>query len=215
MSNANLIASEVQKLEIDSGLVSVYELEWSTGTTLYFHPGLSTEVRIAAITGTQITLNIAQNLASGVTLTFSGYTEAGVATTQQTTASANVDNSTTLNVASATNLKVGMTITGTGILNVDYSPIVFNGNTYYAMPIELSNFDIKSEGAMSRPRLLIANIESILRDTSLFQNADDGGTDGISSFKIDDLIGKRRSDRTEKTEKNGQKPDDNNGITVV
>ncbi|RAH07966.1 MAG: hypothetical protein CMA04_007620 [Methanobacteriota archaeon] len=191
MSNTNLIISDIQSLEVNSGFVSLYELEWSSSTTLYFHPGVSSEVRVAAIVGTQITLNTSQTIASGITLTFSGYTEAGVATTQQTTASASVNNSTTLNVASATNLKVGMTITGTGILNIDYSPIVFNGNTYYAMPIELSNFDIKSEGAMSRPRLLIANIESILRDTSLFQNADDGGTDGISSFKIDDLIGKR------------------------
>ena len=195
MSNANLIASEVQKLEIDSGLVSVYELEWSTGTTLYFHPGLSTEVRIAAISGTQITLNVAQNLTNGVTLTFSGYTDAGVATTQQTTASAGVDNSTTLNVASATNLKVGMTVTGNGVSNINYAPIVFDGNTYYAMPIEISAFEIKSDGAANRPTLSIANIESILRDTSLFQNADDGGTNGITGFKLEDLIGKRFTQR--------------------
>ena len=54
MSNANLIASEVQKLEIDSGVVSVYELEWSTGSTLYFHPGLSTDTRITGICGTSV-----------------------------------------------------------------------------------------------------------------------------------------------------------------
>lgn len=191
MSNANLIVSDIQGLEVTSGLISLYELEWSSSTTLYFHPGVSSEVRVAAILGTQITLNVSQTIASGITLTFSGYTDAGVATTQQTTASASVNNSTTLNVASATNLKVGMTVTGTGVSSTDYSPIVFDGNTYYSMPIELSNYDIKSEGAMSRPRLLIANIESILRDTSLFQNADDGGTDGISGFKADDLVGKR------------------------
>lgn len=196
MSNANLIASEVQKLEINSGVVSVYELEWSTSTILYFHPGVSTDVRIVAITGTQITLNITQNLASGVTLTFSGYTDAGVATTQQTTASASVNNSTTLNVASATNLKVGMTITGTGISNIDYAPIVFDGNTYYAIPIEVSAFEIKSDGAANRPTLSIANVEAILRSTSLFQNADDGGTDGLSStFKLDDLVGKKFTQR--------------------
>lgn len=196
MSNANLIASEVQKLEIDSGVVSVYELEWSTGTTLYFHPGLSTDTRITAISGTTVTVNTAQTLASGVTLTFSGYTDAGVATTQQTTISASVNNSKTLYVASATNLKVGMTITGNGISNTNYAPIVFDGNTYYAMPIEVSSFEIKSDGAANRPTLSIANVESILRSTSLFQNADDGGTDGFSgTFKLEDLIGKRFTQR--------------------
>ena len=98
-------------------------------------------------------------------------------------------------VASATNLKVGMTVTGNGISNINYAPIVFDGNTYYAMPIELSSFEIKSDGAANRPTLSIANIESILRDTSLFQNADDGGTDGITGFKLEDLIGKRFTQR--------------------
>jgi len=194
--STNVITSDLQSLEIDSGLITLFELEYSPGTTLYFHPGLSTEVRVAAIDGTQITLNKAQTLASGVTLTFSGYTTAGAATSQQTTTSANVSNSTTVNVASATNLKVGMTVTGAGIEDTTYGPIVFDGETYYALPMKVDGVSIKSTGAMNRPTLSFANIESIVRDTSLFQNADDGGTDGIDNFKLDSLLGKTLTERT-------------------
>ena len=37
----NLIATDAQDLEIDSGLVELYELEIGTGSnnTLFFHPG--------------------------------------------------------------------------------------------------------------------------------------------------------------------------------
>ena len=194
--STNVITSDLQSLEINSGLVTLFELEYSPGTTLHFHPGVSTDVRVTAITGTQITLNRAQTLASGVTLTFSGYTTAGAATSQQTTASADVNNSTTLNVASATNLKVGMTITGSGIDDTNYGPIVFDGETYYALPMQVDGLSISNSGAMNRPTLTFANVESIIRDTSLFQNADDGGTDGIANFKLDNLLGKTLTERT-------------------
>ena len=152
--STNVITSDLQSLEIDSGLITLFELEYSPGTTLYFHPGLSTEVRVAAIDGTQITLNKAQTLASGVTLTFSGYTTAGAATSQQTTTSANVSNSTTVNVASATNLKVGMTVTGAGIEDTTYGPIVFDGETYmYLMKIKLA----------PPPKKKIKSVSSFLR----------------------------------------------------
>ena len=194
--STNVITSDLQGLEIDSGLVTLFELEYSSSTTLYFHPGLSTDIRVTGINGTTITINSAQTLASGVTLTFTGYTTAGAATSQQTTITSSISNSTTLAVASATNLKVGMVITGTGIIDTDYSPIVFDGNTYYALPLEVDGLDIKNDGAMNRPTLSIANIESIVRDTSLFQNADDGGTDGIANFKLEKLIGKKLTERT-------------------
>lgn len=194
--STNVITSDLQSLEVSSGLVTLLELEYSPGTTLYFHPGLSTDIRVTAINGTTITLNKAQTLANGVTLTFNGYTTAGAATSQQTTITSSISNSTTLAVASATNLKVGMVITGAGITNTDYSPIVFDGNTYYALPIEVDGLDIKNDGAMNRPTLSIANIESIVRDTSLFQNADDGQFDGIANFKLEDLIGKKLTERT-------------------
>ena len=37
MSNPNLIVTDSQSLEIDSALVELYELEYDSATTLYFH----------------------------------------------------------------------------------------------------------------------------------------------------------------------------------
>ena len=197
MSNKNLIVADVQSLEIESGLVSLYELIWDTATTLYFHPGMSTDVRITAINGNNLTLNVAQTLTSGITLTFVGYAadSTGSTTTRTTTTSSSVSNSTTVAVTSSTNLTVGMTVTGDGVSGTDYSPIVFDGNTYYAMPISMSNIDIKNDGSQNRPVLTVANAESIIRSSSVFQNADDGGTNGLGNFTIDKLVGKRVTQR--------------------
>ena len=129
MSNKNLIVADVQSLEVESGLVTLYDLVWDTATTLHFHPGMSTDVRITAINGNNLTLNVAQTLTSGITLTFVGYAadSTGSTTTRTTTTSSDVSNSTTVAVASSTNLTVGMTVTGAGVSGTDYSPIVFGG----------------------------------------------------------------------------------------
>jgi len=196
MSNKNLIVADVQSLEVESGLVTLYDLVWDTSTTLHFHPGFSTDVRIAAISGNNLTLNVAQTLTDGVTLTFEGYAanSTGSTTTLTTTTSLDVSNSTNVVVASSANLTVGMTVTGPGISGTDFSPIVFDGNTYYAMPISMSNIDVKNDGSQNRPVLTVANAESIIRSSSVFQNAD-GGTNGIADFTIDKLVGKRVTQR--------------------
>jgi lambda family phage minor tail protein L len=40
MSNNDIITTDLQSLEVDSGLVELFELELSAETTLYFHPGV-------------------------------------------------------------------------------------------------------------------------------------------------------------------------------
>ncbi len=195
MSNPNLLVSDLQSLEVSSPLVSLYELVYDSSTTLFFHPGLSTSVRITKIDGSTITTNSSQSLSNGTTLTFAGLDTSGSAVSlTKTVAGVNAANNTiTLN--NSTNLHVGMTITGAGILDTDYSPIVFDGNTYYALPLEMSDFEINTEGVQNRPTITIGNVESIIRTSSTFQNADDGGTSGIENFSVDTLVGKRITKR--------------------
>jgi lambda family phage minor tail protein L len=104
-------------------------------------------------------------------------------------------NINTVLIDNATSIEKGMIVTGPGITGTDHSPIVFDGNTYYALPMDLSDLAINSEGVQNRPTLTIANVESILRQSSIFQNADDGGTGGIANFTLDHLIGKRVTKR--------------------
>ena len=95
MSNPNLLASELQSLEIASPIVSVYELEYDSSTTLFFHPGLSASVRITKIDGSTVTVNSSQSLTTGTTLTFKGLDSAGSdVTVTKTVAGGNAANNT-------------------------------------------------------------------------------------------------------------------------
>jgi len=195
MSNPNLLAADVQSLEIPSPLVSLFELEYESGTTLHFHPGLSSAVRVTTIDGTTLTLNSSQNLSNGTTLTFAGLNTSGGTVSVTKTVSGGNPNNNTVVVNNNTSLTVGMTVTGPGVTSTDYSPIVFDGNTYYALPMEMSDFQIRSDGAHSRPTITVGNVESIMRTSSVFQNGNDGGSSGLSEFSIDKLIGKRITKR--------------------
>ena len=195
MSNPNLLASELQSLEIASPIVSVYELEYDSSTTLFFHPGLSASVRITKIDGSTVTVNSSQNLSNGTTLTFKGLDSAGSNVTLTKTVSGGNPANNTIVLNNTTTLHVGMTITGAGITNTDFSPIVFDGNTYYALPMEMSDFEINTEGVQNRPTITIGNVESIIRSSSTFQNGDDGGTSGLVDFSIDTLVGRRITKR--------------------
>ena len=135
MSNV-VIATDAQDLEIDSGIVELYEIEIGTvpegedlGTNiLYFHPGKD------------------------------------------------LDNGTADN------------------------DLIYNGNTYVALPIFLEGIEKSAEGASPRPKLTFANVESIIKDNSIFKTQMDDGTwhseiDKVAvnsdNFKMDDLIGAR------------------------
>jgi len=86
------------------------------------------------------------------------------------------------------------------------SDLIFDGNTYVALPIFLDGIDKAATGAIARPTLTIANVESIISFTSTFKtemDAVDGSNnktwDAIidgqplasEDFKIEDLVGCR------------------------
>jgi len=76
--------------------------------------------------------------------------------------------------------------------------VTFDGNTYVALPIMMEGMELKADGAMSRPTLTIANVESILKSGSKFKTQMEDGTWGATvnseplvatDFKLDHLVG--------------------------
>jgi phage-related protein len=76
--------------------------------------------------------------------------------------------------------------------------ITYDGNTYIALPIMMDGIQMNSDGAIPRPTLTIANVESMLKNGSKFKTQMDDGTWGStvagapfvsSDFRIDDLVG--------------------------
>ena len=63
--------------------------------------------------------------------------------------------------------------------------LIFDGNTYVALPIFLEGIEKSAEGASPRPTLTFANVESILKDNSLFKTQMDDGTWDAKIDKID------------------------------
>ena len=98
---------------------------------------------------------------------------------------------------------------GTGSNNVLYfhdgknenaADITYDGNTYISLPILMTGIEVTSSGAMSRPTLTIANVESMLKSQSKFKTQMDDGTwdatvDGntmtATDFSLDKLVGSR------------------------
>jgi lambda family phage minor tail protein L len=82
--------------------------------------------------------------------------------------------------------------------NENLADISFAGNTYISLPIMMDGIELSADGAMSRPTLTIANVESILKAGSKFKTQMEDGTWGAtvdgsplvaSDFKIDHLVG--------------------------
>lgn len=82
--------------------------------------------------------------------------------------------------------------------------LVFNGNTYVTIPIEMDDIEKKTGGVMNRPKLTIANVESLLVFGSSFKTqmqdgtwnaAIDKETITANNFRLDDLIGQRLTRR--------------------
>ena len=78
--------------------------------------------------------------------------------------------------------------------------IIFDGNTYITLPIEMDDIEKKTSGAMNRPKLTVANVESLIKTGSSFKTQMEDGTwnseidgDTITSvnFKLDHLVGQR------------------------
>jgi lambda family phage minor tail protein L len=79
--------------------------------------------------------------------------------------------------------------------NDDDTDIVFNGNTYLAIPIQITGIEFNSSGAYARPTLTIANIPNLTKtlDTdneAVLEDLRVAGTAGIEAFeRNDELIG--------------------------
>ena len=82
--------------------------------------------------------------------------------------------------------------------------ITYDGNTYIALPILLTGVEITGDGAIARPTITIANVESMLKTGSKFKTQMDDGTWNSevdkepvvsSTFKLDDLVGSRLTRR--------------------
>ena len=76
----------------------------------------------------------------------------------------------------------------TSAIDEDLSSIQFRDTggtirTYTPIPIELEGFDVQSDGAISRPKMTVANIESTFKDA-------------LGGLGFEDLIGKRITRRT-------------------
>ena len=82
--------------------------------------------------------------------------------------------------------------------------ITFDGEVYVAMPILMEGIEKKSDGAMAKPTLTIANVESIIKNSSDFKtrmdvtsgdDAWDASFEGqdinTDNFTIDSLVGSR------------------------
>ena len=84
--------------------------------------------------------------------------------------------------------------------NENAADIQYDGNTYIAIPILINGIEIKGDGAIARPSLTVANVESLIKSSSKFKTQMADGTwgaivDGVpitaNDFKLDDLIGSR------------------------
>jgi len=213
MTQDNLISTDFQGLEVSEAVVDLFELEYSPTTTLYFHSGVSTVARILKVSAdyNTITINTPQTLSDNSSLVLTALNKStgvaasinalvnGATVSSQSITIDNKSGATTASTGWAGVPEAGMEVTGTDIRNDAYGEVVFNKNVYYGFPIALEGLDISNDGAHSRPTLTIANVESLLRTSSTFQNAFNsqraevaGATgSGLPDFKLDNLVGKK------------------------
>ena len=78
--------------------------------------------------------------------------------------------------------------------------LIFDGNTYISLPIIIDDIEKKADGAMNRPKVTIANVETLIKTGSAFKTEMEDGTwdsaiqgENITAtnFKFEDLIGQR------------------------
>ena len=171
---SNVIATDVQTQEVgsqdagttaaDNTLVELFEVTLPDGTTLYFHPGLDsdlTDVQFRDKTGTT-GATLAVNLIIGNTYTILG------------------GSGTTWTAVGAADNNLGTTFIATGVgTGQGYATQTDNSiRDYTPMPMMIDGLEIQADGASSRPSLTIANIGSLLQGE-------------MGDFKNDDLIGQR------------------------
>ena len=194
----DVISTDVQSLEIASGLIELYELELGTGSnnTLYFHSANDLDSSITA------TVNGAVNNSTSVTLD-SATTNSDIKTGALITGTG-ISGSVTVSSISNTSLTLSssQTLSDNTTLTFENSEreLIFDGNTYISLPIMMDGVEKSAEGAQSRPKLTFANVESILKTGSQFKDQmEDGVWDAVvngealnaADFKVEHLVGAR------------------------
>ena len=49
--------------------------------------------------------------------------------------------------------------------------LIFNGNTFHALPVEVDQFEVKGDGTLPRPHLRIGNVDSVI--SNIMEGYDD------------------------------------------
>lgn len=159
---SSLIATDAQSLEVDSGLVDLFELTLPDGTILYFHAGLAEnlgEIKFRQKTAPTNPV-LAGDFIIGNTYTIvsgTGFTSIGAA-----------------NDTVGTSFTATGAGSGAGTANqTDHTIISFT-----PMPMLIDGLDLSSDGAPARPSLTVANVGTLFRSQ-------------LGTFKNSDLIGQR------------------------
>ena len=161
---SNVIATDVQTQEIDSELIELFEVTLPNGTTLYFHPGLGSDLTDVQFRDKTAPTN---PVTAGSFIIGNSYTINGGGGTSFTSIGAANNNAGTVFIATGV---------GSGIGTADQND--YSIREYTPMPIMIDGLELQADGASSRPSFTVANIGS------LFQSE-------LGDFKNDDLIGQR------------------------
>ena len=159
---SNIIATDVQSQEINSGLIELFQVSLPNGTTLYLHPGLTESLDEIKFRDKKAPTNpiSAGNFIVGQTYTIvsgTGFTSIGA-----------------LNNTAGTSFVATGVGTGTGTANQTDHTV----REYLPMPMLIDGLEVSADGAPSRPTLTIANIGALF-------------TSQLGNFKHDDLVGQR------------------------
>ena len=68
-------------------------------------------------------------------------------------------------------------------------PIIWQGDQYFALPIEAAGFEFSGKGAIPKPSLTVANINSLLRQNREIAEHDGSGVLYSEVTSFDDLLG--------------------------
>ena len=160
----NLIATDAQSQEIDSGLVDLFEITLPDSTIIYLHPGVDDDFTNIQFRDKTSPTN---PVTAGSFIVGNTYTIASVGNTSFTGIGAGNNNVGTSFVATG----VG---SGTGTATQTDNSI----RTYTPMPMIIDGLELQADGAPNRPNFQIANIGSLLSGE-------------LSGYKNDDLVGQR------------------------
>ena len=175
---SNVIATDLQTLEVgsqdsgttatDNALLELFEVTLPNGTTLYFHPGVDSDLTDIQFRDRTAPVN---PIVAGSFIVGNNYTIINAGT--------NVDPTNyTLIGSGNNNAGTSFTATGVGTGSGQATQTDYSIRDYNPMPMMIDGLEVQADGASTRPAFTIANIGS------LFQSE-------LGTFKNEDLIGQR------------------------